>query len=71
MDERRRTFLKLLVFGGIVAVFGKALTGIFSLFENGGKTVTNFRNFRLIESGKQLGVYGNDGQEILVIDKEQ
>ncbi|MDP3955832.1 MAG: hypothetical protein Q8Q18_01130 [bacterium] len=70
MNETRRKMFKLIAFGGVTfflgRFFGRALD---HLGAPTGKE-TYFKDFRIMESNKQLGIYGSDGDKILVIDKE-
>jgi hypothetical protein len=71
MDTERRRFLKLLAFGGITFVAGKIFGGFWEYFSTPeGKTFL-FRNFKIVESGKELGVYDSSGDKILVVDKQK
>ena len=72
LNERRRTLLKLFALGGGAFVLGKILGPGLNLF--GGslseEDVTEFRNFRIVERGEELGVYDKSGNEILIIENE-
>ena len=72
LNERRRTLLKLFALGGGAFVLGKILSPGLNLFGGGGdEEVTDFRNFRVVERGEELGVYDRRGNEILVIENEE
>ena len=70
-DVKRRAFLKYALFGGALFLAGKYLTPLINALR--GDTVLSektFQNFKLTETGKQLLVTDDDGNEILTIDKE-
>ena len=70
-DGRRRTFVRYALFGGAVFLVGKYLAPAINMLR--GDTILNeksFDNFRLTETGKQLRVTDDSGNEILIIDKE-
>ena len=69
LNERRRTLLKLFALGGGAFVLGKILSPGLNLFGGEGD-VTDFRNFRVVERGEELGVYDKSGNEILIIENE-
>lgn len=71
VDERRRAFLKYALFGSVVFVAGKYTNAIVNFFQ--GDTIISeqaFQNFKLTETGHQLRVTDNMGEELLIIDKE-
>jgi len=70
MNTERRQFIRLLFLGGVTLAFGKLLRAFSDSVDLGPKETTQFRNFKIVESRQELGVYGSDGEEILVIDKE-
>lgn len=70
-DAKRRAFLKYALFGGGLFLAGKYLNPLINTLR--GDTVIDekvFRNFTLTETGKQLRVTDDGGDEILTIDKE-
>ncbi len=71
MDPQRRRMLKMFGFGAGIFAIGKVLGPSFSLFpgvlDNG---TTYFRNFRLVERGKELAFYDRLGNEILVLESD-
>ncbi len=71
MDPQRRRMLKMFGFGAGIFAIGKVLGPSFSLFpgvlDNG---TTYFRNFRLVERGKELSFYDRYGNEILVLEAD-
>ncbi len=70
-DPRRRTFLKYALFGSGVFLLGKYLNPIINLIQ--GDVVLSektFQNFKVTETGKQLKVMDDEGDELLIIDKE-
>lgn len=72
IESKRRTLLKYALFGGGFFMLGKILGPSLSMFSSEtdlGK-VTNFENFRMIESGKGLEFFDKMGNEILTLDKD-
>lgn len=71
IDSRRRAFLKYAVFGGGLFLVGKYMNPLINTIQ--GDAVVDekvFRNFTLTETGRQLQVTDDEGNEILTIDKE-
>ncbi len=71
LDAKRRAFLKYAVFGGVVFLAGKYFGPLMNTMR--GDTVLSektFDNFKMVETGKQLQISDDDGNEILTIDKE-
>lgn len=71
IDASRRAFLKYAAFGGAVLVVGKYIDPVVNMLR--GDTVLSektFQNFKITETGRQLLVTDDDGEEILTIDKE-
>ncbi len=71
LDVKRRAFLKYAVFGGVVFLAGKYFGPLVNTLR--GDTVLSektFDNFKMIETGKQLQISDDDGNEILTIEKE-
>ncbi len=71
IDDRRRAFLKYALFGGAVFMAGKYMNPLVNLLR--GDTVIseqNFQNFKITETGRQLLVTDDEGDELLIIDKE-
>lgn len=70
-DARRRAFLKYALFGGTLFLAGKYANPIINTLR-GDKILSEqtFQNFKLTETGKELRVTDDDGNEILTIDKE-
>ena len=72
IDDRRRAFLKYALFGGAVFMAGKYMNPLVNLLR--GDTVLSeqtFQNFKVTETGRQLRVTDDEGDELLVIDKEE
>lgn len=72
VDARRRAFLKYAMFGGAVFLSGKYIGPIMNMLR--GDTVLSektFQNFKITETGRQLKVSDNDGEDLLIIDKEE
>ena len=71
MKLERRQLLKLMLLGGGAFLAGKILgpsINLFSSEQDFGK-ITNFKNFRIVETGKELKFYDRRGNEILTVDK--
>lgn len=70
-DVKRRAFLKYALFGGTLFLAGKYLTPLINTLR-GDEVLSEktFQNFKLTETGKELLVTDDDGNEILTIDKE-
>lgn len=71
IDVKRRAFLKYAVFGGVVFFVGKYFGPLMNTLR--GDTVLSektFDNFKMVETGKQLQISDDDGNEILTIEKE-
>lgn len=71
IDAKRRAFLKYAVFGGAVFLAGKYFGPLMNTMR--GDTVLSektFDNFKMVETGKQLQISDDDGNEILTIEKE-
>lgn len=71
LDTKRRAFLKYAVFGGVVFLTGKYFGPLLDTLR--GDTVLSektFDNFKMVETGRQLQITDDDGNEILTIDKE-
>lgn len=73
LNSRRRNILKLFALGGAAFVLGKIFGPSISLFggsaELGGKQY-DFKNFRVVENGEELGFYDKLGNEILILEKD-
>ncbi len=71
IDTKRRAFLKYAAFGGVVFLTGKYFGPLMNTLR--GDTVLSektFDNFKMVETGRQLQITDDDGNEILTIDKE-
>ncbi len=71
VNSKRRSLLKYIFFGSGIFVAGKILgpsINLFSSEQDIGKS-TNFKNFRVVETGKELTFFDKMGNEILSIDK--
>ncbi len=67
----RRNLVKLGLFGGVAFVLGKVFGPSISLF--GGDAVTgtkDFRNFRVVETKKEMRLFNRSGDEIIIVEKE-
>ena len=67
IDTEKRKLLKLLGIGSVGLVLGQFLDSRWgsALFGE-----TNFRNFKLIESKKDLKLFTRSGEEIVTFEKE-
>ncbi len=72
IKDKRRSLLKYAFFGGGFFMIGKILGPSinFLSFDNDFGKVTNFKNFRLVESNKELRFFDKMGNEILTLDRE-
>jgi len=71
VNSKRRSFLKYLFFGSGFFLAGKILGPSINLFSGDtdfGK-ITDFKNFRVVETGKELTFFDRMGNEILSLDK--
>lgn len=68
LNEKRRTLLKFGIFGVAAFTLGKVLGPGIKLFDED-TSITDFKNFRIVENGEELGVYDKLGNEILVMEK--
>jgi len=68
---QRRGLLKLILFGGGALIAGK-LFGSFSDFFLSDKILNDieFKNFRFVETRKKLTLYGDGGEELLIVEKD-
>lgn len=66
IDEERRKFLKLLAVGSA----GLFLGSIFRDGFGGFAEETQFKNFKLVETGKDLKLYTASGDEIVTFEKD-
>jgi len=67
----RRNLLKLIAVGGGAFLVGK-LSGPVSDYFTGGKVISmqDFKDFRFVETSKELKMLDHDGGEILIVDKD-
>lgn len=66
VDEERRKFLKLVALGAGGLFLGSLLKDGFGHMTQ----ETSFKNFRLVESGKDLKLYTSSGEEIVTFEKD-
>ena len=75
MKENRRKFLKYLLIGSGAFLLGKFLhsgAGLFSSDKSSPEANSKeylFKNFRIVETDKELSFYERDGDKILIIEK--
>ncbi len=71
IGAKRRTLLKYIFFGGGVFLAGKVLGPSINLFSGDNEIgkITDFKNFRVVETGKELTFFDRMGNEILSLDK--
>jgi hypothetical protein len=69
LNVNRRTLLKVGLFGAAAFTLGKIFGPGISFF-TGDEKVSDFKNFRVVENGEELGVYDKLGNEILVMEKD-
>lgn len=72
VEPKRRALLKYVLFGSGFFMLGKIFGPSISLFSSSGEfsSTTDFENFRVVESGKELQFFDKMGNEILTLDKE-
>lgn len=72
IESKRRTLLKYVLFGSGSFMLGKIFGPSISLFSSSSEfsSTTDFQNFRVVESGKELQFFDKMGNEILTLDKE-
>ena len=68
MNEKRRQFLKFLGVGAVAFTVGKMFQSIPEMLH--GAEDLSAKNAKFADNGKQITIYGTDGKEILVIDKD-
>ena len=72
MDPRRRKILKLFGLGAGAFVLGKIVGPSLSWFPGIiADGTTYFRNFRIVERGKNLSFYDRFGNEILILEGDE
>ncbi len=70
-NKHRRMFLTVAGTGVIAFILGKVFGPSINLFS--GDTVINeksFKNFRIVETKKEMKFYDRGGNEIFIVDKE-
>lgn len=68
--SQRRSFLKYMLLGSGVLMIGKLFGPSLSLFAaTGEKSPIAFKNFHIIEKGKDLQFFDKGGNEIFTLDK--
>jgi hypothetical protein len=72
VNTRRRSILKWAVVGGGAFILGKIFGPSINLFSESSVFGEShiFKNFRVVESGDELGFYDGLGNEILVFEKD-
>jgi hypothetical protein len=70
-NKHRRTILTVLGTGVIAFILGKVFGPSFNLFSKD-YTISDkeFKNFRIVETKKEMKFYDPTGNEIFIIDKE-
>lgn len=68
MDQNRRKFLKLVLFGGGSLIAGRVLGPFLSAFGEDQKE-SQTSSFKIVEDEKILTIFDNSGVEVLQIDK--
>ncbi len=73
LNERRRTLLKYGLFGTGAFMLGKIFGPSINVFGGGSfdGDVHDFKNFRVVESGKGLAFFDKWGNEILVLENDK
>lgn len=71
IESKRRSLLKYVLFGGGFFMLGKIFGPSINIFsQESDLSITDFKNFRVVESGKELQFFDKMGNEILALDKE-
>ena len=71
IGPQRRKMLKLFGLGAGAFVLGKVVGPSLSWFPHELISTTfNFKNFRVVERGKELAFYDRDGNEILILEAD-
>jgi len=66
----RRNFLKLLLIGAGVLLLGKSLLSVISFFSRSGlDTKKQFKDFEVVDAGKEVIFRDIKGEDILIIEK--
>jgi len=69
----RRNILRVGIFGAIAFVLGKIFGPRISLFSKSGELVlneTNFKNFRYVETNKEMTLFDKFGNSIVTFEKD-
>lgn len=67
----RRNFLVLLLIAGGLALVGKFLIPFLQFFSRSGlDTSKQFRNFEVIDAGKEIIFKDRKGAEVLIVEKD-
>ncbi len=69
INKRRRNILKVLALGSGTFVLGKIFGPSLSLFGSD-TNIYDFKNFRVVEDGQELGFFDKLGNEILILEND-
>ncbi len=70
-NRHRRTFLTVAGTGVIAFILGKIFGPSINLFsKDHAISEKEFRNFRIVETNKEMKFYDRGGNEIFIVDKE-
>jgi hypothetical protein len=69
VDQNRRKFLKIILFGGGAYVAGKVLGPLFPRSLDSLLAEKKTGQFKMIEDQKVLAIFDDSGEEVLHIDK--
>lgn len=67
---RRRLLLKLGFFGAAAFALGKIFGPNIPFFSERVVSLKDFKNFRIVETSKELRLFNKVGDEIVIVDKE-
>ncbi|MBI2108906.1 MAG: hypothetical protein HYT93_01840 [Parcubacteria group bacterium] len=70
IDEKRRNFLKWSLIGGGGFLLGKIFGPYLTFSRSEPFNEAFLKDFRVVETGRELKLFNKKGEEVLVIDKE-
>lgn len=72
INERRRNLIKFAAFGAAAFVLGRVLGPSLSLFGDSSAAGTSkkYKNYRVVDSDKELRIYDPQGNELVMIEKD-
>ncbi len=70
LGARRRLLLKLGFFGAAAFALGKIFGPSVPFLSERAVSSKDFKNFRIVETSKELRLFNKTGDEIVIVDKE-